>query len=161
MTILRPYGSNSQLKTVGEFESLIKSQTGTETKALFVVAPGKFGNLSSYRTSLDLGIINNINNVSENEASEFKSLMINNYPNLFAKKIGKISDVKLQLHIDPTVKPVYQRLRPQPYHLLEPIRKCLDKMEENDLIAIANMALLRGYPTFTRCPSRTVLMESE
>ena len=77
--------------------------------------------------------INSINAI--NNSDSFKASIINKYPKLFSNKIGKITGVKLQLHIDPNVKPVYQRLRPQPYHLVEPIKRCLDKMKTNGLIS--------------------------
>jgi len=32
-------------------------------------------------------------------------------------------------------RPVYQALRPQPYHLFKPIQRCLERMEENGLIS--------------------------
>lgn len=76
--------------------------------------------------------INSINAI--NDSDSFKASIINMNPKLFSNKIGKITGVKLQLHIDPNVKPVYQRLRPQPYHLVEPIKR-LDKMETNGLIS--------------------------
>jgi len=117
----------------------VASKDNKKSLTRFVIAPGKFGNLLSYATAVELGIISRINAIGEGVAVDpFKKGMEKKFPKLFENRIGKISGVKIKLSIDPKVKPVYQALRHQPYHLIKPIQSCLDKMEANDLIQRQN-----------------------
>ena len=132
---LLPYGSGDALETEGEFEVDVSSLHNVTAKARFVVAPGKFGNLLSYATSVELGLINNINNVSENEPDDFSKYIFGKFPKLFENRLGRIKDVKIKLHIDQSVKPVFQRLRPQPFHLVKTINEAIALMVEQGRIS--------------------------
>jgi len=138
-TILRPYGASKHIETCGEFVTEVATKDNKKALTRFVIAPGKFGNLLSYSTAVELGIISRVNTIGEGATADlFKEQMEKKFPRLFENRIGKISGVKIKLSIDPKVKPVYQALRNQPYHLIKPIQSCLDKMEANDLIQRQN-----------------------
>ncbi len=50
---------------------------------------------------------------------EFKEM----FPDLFSGKLGCLKNVRVHLELDPTVKPVRQKLRPLPFHLREMVSK--------------------------------------
>jgi len=126
------YGSSTPMQVRGEFNSKIHSKNGNSTTARFIVSQGKFGNLLSYDTALQLGIINRIANVS---SSDVKSSLVHRFPLLFTAKVGRITNVKAMLHVDKTVKPVFQSLRPHPFYLIPLIEAELEKMVEADIIS--------------------------
>ena len=54
---------------------------------------------------------------------EFKEM----FPDLFSGKLGCLKDVRVHLELDPSVKPVRQKLRPLPFHLREMVSKEIKK----------------------------------
>jgi len=131
-TVLKTYGPlNSRLPTCGEFTTEVIGKNHS-VQARFVVAKGKCGNLLSYESSVELGVVNRINVVGCEDS--YKASMMAKFPRLFENRIGLIKDVQIKLSIDPKVRPVYQPLRPQPYHLVQPIQRCLERMEAHGLI---------------------------
>ena len=55
------------------------------------------------------------------------------FPKLFADGVGKISDIKIKLHIDPSVQPVSQRHRRIPFHVRKDVEAELDRLEKLDI----------------------------
>jgi hypothetical protein len=52
------------------------------------------------------------------------------FPSLFSGTLDCLKDVRVQLHLDPEVKPVRQKLRPLPFHLREAVSKEIKKQIE-------------------------------
>ena len=59
--------------------------------------------------------------------------MSEQFPKLFADGVGKISDIKIKLHIDPSVQPVSQRHRRIPFHVRNFFKAELDRLEKLDI----------------------------
>ena len=57
---------------------------------------------------------------------------------LLADGVGKISDIKIKLHIDPPVQPVSQRHRRIPFHVRKDVEAELDRLEKLDIIEKAD-----------------------
>ena len=55
------------------------------------------------------------------------------YSSIF-EGIGKLKDVEIDLHIDPSVQPVQQPHRRIPFHVRKDVEKELKIMMDNDLI---------------------------
>ncbi|CAF0986472.1 unnamed protein product [Brachionus calyciflorus] len=141
---------------------LYKCDTKFYKSIELIVTKGGSGNLLSYCTSVELGIINRINIVNSDgldpSVEEYKI----RYPKLFSGKIGELKNHQIRLHIDETIKPIQQKLRPNdikpvngPTPWVSPIvpvqkpgkpneiRICTDARE-------ANKAILRSRHT---CPT--------
>jgi transposase InsO family protein len=56
------------------------------------------------------------------------------YPFLFSGRVGLLKDYEVVLHLDETVRPVQQRLRPVPIHLQAAVERELTYMLEQDVI---------------------------
>ena len=109
---------------LGYFSSHIESKERFTVAEIYVIYCSQ-GNLFSYRTAVELGLISEIN-VMDVESS---------YPRLFSNKIGKIQSEPIKLHIDESVKPVAnQRHRRIPYHMRKKIETELKRLEELDII---------------------------
>ena len=79
-----------------------------------------YGNLLSYKTCVELGIMAKINakiNVNGTMKEKVKEKFIRKYPLLFSGKVGMLKDHQVNLHIDESIRPIQQKLRPVPFHL--------------------------------------------
>jgi len=52
------------------------------------------------------------------------------FPNTFSGKLGCVKGVKVHLELDPSVRPVRQKLRPIPFHLREAVSAEIKKQIE-------------------------------
>lgn len=129
------YGNKTPLSAIGEFTARCK-YNGSYKKISFVVIDGSYGNLLSYKTSVDLGIINQIRNVSiENKKIDSKvEALWKKYPSVFSGKIGLLKNHSVKLHINKEIKPVLQKLRPVPFHLRALVEKEVQNMLDQDII---------------------------
>jgi len=122
----------------GEFNAEVTSSTGKSTTARFVVSSGKFGNLLklvvSYDTALKLGIVNRIYSV-EKVTDSYKDSLVKMFPRLSSNKVGRLTNVKATLHVDKSVRPVFQSLRAHPFYLVPLIEAELEKMVAADIIS--------------------------
>jgi hypothetical protein len=84
----------------------------------FYIVPGDHGSLLGYPTSTELDLIAVLNNITD---SHLKN------ENLF-KRIGKLKDTTVKLHIDETVKPVAQKQRRTPFHLRDKVANEIEKL---------------------------------
>ena len=116
------YGNN-KLKVLGYFSSHIESKERFTVAEIYVIDCSQ-GNLLSYRTAVELGLI-----------SEINVMDVESYPRLFSNKLGKIQSEPIKLHIDESVKPVAnQRHRRIPYHMRKKVEVELKRLEELDII---------------------------
>ena len=125
------YGSKTPLITVGKFSTSIKVKDRI-VKADFVVMKGTSGNLLSYSTCKDLGLIEILNSIDNaGQAVKDMSYWKKKFPDVFTDKVGTYKDFLLELHIDRSVKPIQAKPRNKPFHL----RKAIDKEIERKLKA--------------------------
>ncbi|CAF1016621.1 unnamed protein product [Brachionus calyciflorus] len=103
--ILYGYGSKMPLEIKGEFRTVVEHR-GNKHELEFII---------------------------QSEQDE-KHKWVEMFPCLFTNKIGCLKGQEIELHIDPNVKPVQQKLRPTPFHMRESFDKELQKMIEQDII---------------------------
>ena len=123
---LYSYGSEEPLNTAGEFEAELcyKDRKCTVT---FVVVEEKARPILSRQTSEILAILKiEINSVSEEN-------LLREFPRFF-NGVGKLKDFQAKLHIDESVEPTAQRLRPSPFGLREKIEEKLEELVNHDVI---------------------------
>ena len=121
------YGSQSALPIVGNLTAEITYNDERVLSRFHVVktdGQSVISNLMSGETAQQLGIIHFA--LSSSPATAISK----QYPQLFDGGIGKISDVKIKLHVDPTVQPVAQKRRRIPFH----IRRDVERLERLDII---------------------------
>ena len=123
---LYAYGSREPLSIAGEFETTIcykdKKCTG-----IFVVVEENARPILSRQTSEELSVLRiEINNLTkESLQEEFKDCF---------EGVGKLKDFQAEIHIDKSVKPVAQKLRPTPFGLREKIENKLKELIDCDII---------------------------
>ena len=69
----------------------------------------------------------------QEDAQEAMQKILSEFPQNFSG-LGKLHKHQVQLHIDPTVKPVNVPPRTVPYHLKERVDRVINEMIENDVI---------------------------
>jgi hypothetical protein len=92
-----PYKTETPLPVLGQFTSIVASETVNRTETFYVVK-GTSGSLLSWRTSTDLKPITDQNIPTVQQ-------LTTQYQDLF-QGLGKLKDYKVQLHIDEGVPPV-------------------------------------------------------
>ena len=125
------YGSEPQLEVIGKFEATIEFQKCCRTSIIHVLR-GNHGSLLSYRTAVNLGVVDITVNKVNHKPQKHEQLM-QQYPSLF-KGIGKLKGVQVKLHIDKKVNPVAQPPRRIPFHLRKKVEKELEHLEEQGII---------------------------
>ena len=123
---LYSYGSEEPLNTAGEFEAELcyKDRQRTVT---FVVVEEKARPILCRQTSEILATLKiEINSVSEEN-------LIREFPRVF-NGVGKLKDFQAKLHIDESVEPIAQKLRPSPFGLREKIEEKLEELVNHDVI---------------------------
>jgi hypothetical protein len=145
------YGSG-QIQQMGTFNGRVLYR-GQYRNLNFIVTNGNNGNLLSYESAVTLGIVPRICVVKtktdceldkkQESASKVKRKgryedLFSKYPNLFSGKTGVLKNYEVKLHIDESVRPVYQRLRPVPVHLQQAVESELQRMIEEDIIEPVN-----------------------
>lgn len=123
---LYSYGSEEPLNTAGEFEAELcyKDRKCTVT---FVVVEEKARPILSRQTCEILAILKiEINSVSEEN-------LLREFPRIF-NGVGKLKDFQAKLHIDESVEPTAQKLRPPPFGLREKIEEKLEELVNHDVI---------------------------
>ena len=125
------YDGTTPMKTIGTFKAQAKAN-GRSVAVDIVVFDGVKSNLLGYKSCMQLGLIQLTCQVS-NE-SDFSRQVKRKFPSLFTGLIGKLADVELVLHIDKSVRPVYEPARRIPYHLKDKVESELRAMQANDII---------------------------
>ena len=130
------YGSQSTLPVTGNFSTQIIHKNANTTSTFYVVKTDSkltHGNLLSGETAQKLGILQFALSPSM-QANVTPMNVSEQFPKLFADGVGKISDIKIKLHIDPSVQPVSQRHRRIPFHVRKDVEAELDRLEKLDII---------------------------
>ncbi|XP_063436697.1 uncharacterized protein LOC134718136 [Mytilus trossulus] len=121
------YGSDKNLKLMGKFHATIETDHKITTAPVYVTK-GRYGNLLSYDTSVDLSIVPIISAVADKH-----EILCNKYSDVF-HGIGKFKDEKVKIHIDGSIKPVIQPHRRIPFHIRKQVEPELEKLEKQDII---------------------------
>ena len=123
---LYSYGSDEPPTTAGEFETGLCYQDKVYP-ACFVVVKEKSRAILSRQTSEVLGILKiDINTVSHDA-------LLEEYPECF-QGVGKLKGFQAKLHIDESVKPIAQKLRPPPFGLRDKIEQKLEELVKSEII---------------------------
>ena len=97
-----------------------------------MVFDGVKSNLLGYKSCMQLGLIQLTCHVS-NE-SDYSKQLKTKFPTLFTGRIGKLAGVEITLHVDKSVRPVYEPARRIPYHLKDKVEAELRAMQDDDII---------------------------
>ena len=119
-------GSNEQLATAGEFETEL-CYKDKRCHACFIVVEEKARTILSRETSEELTILKLEINAMKEET------LVRDFPECF-KGVEKLKGFRVKLHIDESVKPDAQKLRPLPYGLRDKIEQKLEELVECDII---------------------------
>ena len=130
---LMPYGGGKPLTVMGRCAVMVETKRNIQCHEFHVVT-GDNGTLLSCATATELGLIEITNKVTD--TSIFAS-----HPNLFSG-IGKLKNVKVELHIDESVKPLALKQRQTPFHLRENVEAEIENLLQKDIIE-----KVEGVPT--------------
>lgn len=131
------YGSKSPMDIRGTFHAMFESKQRLTDGEIYVVR-GHNGSLLSYKTASELGLIKlNINAVQQNGDMITVDQLDTQFPGLFSG-IGKLKNIQVKLHIDPSVKPVAQQHRRVPFHLQQMVEAEIQNMLDQDIIEKAD-----------------------
>ena len=128
---LYAYGTQEPLKIAGTFTTTVKCNSKTIHDVEFVVIDGKGQALLGRDTTLILGVIKLIHNVTEPTTAPKD--IFDKYPECF-KGVGKLESFQLKIPIDPEVEPVIQPLRQKPFNLRDKVEKKLNELLDLDII---------------------------
>ena len=133
---IQPYGSKTR-SCIGKYSGTIMHGSAV-TNATIYVLRDDVETLLSGEVCEQLGIIAFNRNHSEqihrlNSDEEGKQQLIDSFPTLF-KGVGLLRDHTVKFHIDETVKPKFQPVRPLPFHLREKFLTELGQMEKDGII---------------------------
>ena len=102
-------GSDSQLTILGKFDATIAFKDKYKDTTIHVIQ-GNHGSLLSYKTVMELGILDlHVNHVSD--TVPVHEQLCRQYSGIFKNDIGRLKGVEVKLHIDQSVPPVPQRAR--------------------------------------------------
>ena len=118
---------------MGTFISDMRKDSRSVNTTIHVIH-GSGGNLISYKTATDLGLLKVINSI--NPTLSIDDIQ-KQYPHLF-KGIGKLKDHQVRLYVDESVKPVAHLNRRVPFHLQPAVEAELGQLLADDIIERAN-----------------------
>ncbi|CAF1012738.1 unnamed protein product, partial [Brachionus calyciflorus] len=95
--------------------------------------------IGNYMSSVELGIMKRINTINFSKNGSGKtdgdfSRYKEKYPSLFTGSIGLLKCCEAKLHIDDSIRPVQQKLRPVPFHLRSLVEAEIQEMIVQDII---------------------------
>ena len=134
-SLIYPYASKTPLPVLG-VATVPMSFKNRHTSARLHIVHGKGGNLLSFQTAEDLGILSlaqNVNEESKPPVDQYTQQIYDKYPDLF-DGIGKFRNKVVTLHIDETVQPKQQPHRRIPFHIRKDVEKELKRLEDLDII---------------------------
>ncbi|XP_062715128.1 uncharacterized protein K02A2.6-like [Aedes albopictus] len=117
--VLKSYANNIPLTVLGTFKAVVTVGVKSVQAEFFVIKGGQRSLLGDV-TSKMLGILKvglEVDQVSES-----------------LKPLSKISDVSVHIHLDPTVKPIFQPMRRVPVALEEAVNSKLKELMARDII---------------------------
>lgn len=133
------YGQKQKLPIKGKISAEVEASKKITTATFYIIG-GSNDSLLSYDTSVQLGLIPEINSVSSSNLGHSNGntdKLLKQYPELF-EGIGKLKDRQIKLHIDDSIVPIAQHHRRIPFHLREKVEKELERLEQLDIIEKVN-----------------------
>ena len=134
---IKPYGAKKRIRCVGYYVGPVRYNSEITNVGMYVVN-AEVEALLSGAASEALGIISfhgsqdqDVRRTDLDDAR--KQVYISQFPALFSG-VGKMKDVKVKFHIDPSVPPVASPKRSPPYHLEGPLDKEIEKMEKAGVV---------------------------
>ena len=146
-----PYGTEKPLEILGKFTTVLETINKVAVCDLFIVNKSNSGNILGFSmyTELELIKLNNdsVNKTESEEENKQKTkqpkaereipreleCIIDKYKDTF-KGTDKLKNYQCYLFVGPTVDPIQQKLRRQPYHLREKIRQKLQELEKENIM---------------------------
>ena len=123
---LYSYGSSEPLTTAGEFETEL-CYKDKRSHVCFIIVEEKERAILSRETWEELALLKlEINAVKE-------ETLLTDFPECF-KGVRKLKGFQVKLHIDESVKPDVQKLRPPPNGLMDKMEQKLEELVECDII---------------------------
>ena len=105
----------------------VSTTEGKSTTAELLIVPGSSPSILSRSTAETLGVLTiNVNHIREDD-------ILNEFPRL-CRGIGKLQNVQVKLHVDPSVPPIARKHSRIPFHLRGKVEKELRQLEEEDVI---------------------------
>ena len=101
----------------------------------FYIVSGNGGNLLSFTTAENLGILHMIRKIASKVSI---AQIVSNFPEVFKEGIGKICGQPVKLPINPEVIPKQQPHHRIPFHTWKDIEKELERLERLDIIEKAD-----------------------
>ena len=137
---IKPYGATKRIKCVGYYVRPVRYKDEIANIGIYVVK-GNVEPLLSGAASEALGVISfhgstdvrRTEECDEEEKDPVKQVYISQFPSLFSG-VGKMNNVKVKFHIDPSVPPVARPKKTTPYHLQSKLDKEIERMEINGII---------------------------
>ncbi|XP_046328438.2 uncharacterized protein K02A2.6-like [Haliotis rufescens] len=127
-----PYGKKKPVHVLGRFTATIASKTASAEAKICVVSDVDEC-LLSWQMAQELHLLK----IHESVYSCKSEDLITEYSDLFTG-LGKLKDVKVQLHIDKDVQPVAQQYRRVPFHVRKDIETQIKSDLERDVIERAS-----------------------
>ena len=125
------YGSGSQLAILGKFDATITFNDKHKVTTIHVVQ-GNHGSLLSYKTAIDLGILDlHVSHVLD--TVPVHEQLCHQYSGI-CNGIGRLKGVEVKLHIDQSVPPVVQQAQRIPFHMPKKVAGELDQLEPQEII---------------------------
>ncbi|XP_064470096.1 uncharacterized protein K02A2.6-like [Ornithodoros turicata] len=122
------YGSHAKLPIIGKFKTEI--HVGDKRQPAEVAVVNKVAeNIIGYETADALGIIKITLNINAEQTLDPQE----EFPQLF-QGMGKLKDLQVHLHVDPSVTPVAQPHRRIPLHIRKAVEEKLKELEDGDII---------------------------
>lgn len=122
------YGRQEQIPVSGKVKVVVGKGNIIRHSDFYVVCGTQSGNLLTYVTARQLGVIGEVNNITPVHQPQTSQ----------PSTLGKLKDYQVHLHIDPTVKGVIQTRRRIPLQLRDPVERELQRLQDLDIIEPVN-----------------------
>ena len=129
-TKIWPYGSPPIVSTY--YLDATVNFREVQTRAKLLVVDSNASSLMGKSTAEELGVLKIMVNALSNDE------LFSAYPNVVNKKLGKLKDCEVKLHIDRTVPPVANKHYRIPFHLRDKVEEELQRLLRNDIIEEAH-----------------------
>ena len=142
---IKPYGAVKEtnlIPVLGSFEALTESKTKMKVVTWQLIkGDTQTAPLLSYEDGKDLGMIHVSNAISketkQSEDTSHVKELVEEYKDRF-EGIGKLTDIQVDLNVDPDFKPVAQPPRRQPFSVREKMEKEIQHLLDQDIIEKVN-----------------------
>ena len=126
--------SRQLLPVISSINTKVVSEVTKQAKMLeFQVAQDNAETLLSCDTSEELGLVKFARSVTHSTTES----LLQEYQDRFSG-MGKMTNTDVKLHINDNIQPIQQKLRRVPFHLMNDLEAELNRLEDLDIIEIAD-----------------------